>query len=180
MPSDFTVDWASPASDPYDTPGGKNVAYTIKLKEDGQNRNVMLAQKPDTPAPFPGQSLFGEVISKEKRNGQGTYWKFQKAQRDGGNYNAKKQDKPFERQPTPPGDAAAMRRCHSQEMAIATLRLAAELGVTEKVAPGIEDVNGLLRSVKALTDRYEDDIQTAVASALLSVDDAQRRSEDGF
>jgi hypothetical protein len=104
MRSDFTVDWASPASDPYDTPGGKNVAYTIKLKEDGQNRNVMLAQKPETPAPFTGQTLFGEIISKDKRNGQGSYWKFQKAQREGGggqrqNNSSKGKDEAYKADP---------------------------------------------------------------------------------
>jgi hypothetical protein len=80
MSQEYTIDWASPASDPWDNGhGSTNVTYTIKLASDQAKRNVRVNQRPETPAPFVGQQLYGDVVQKEGKNGP--YFKFEKKQR---------------------------------------------------------------------------------------------------
>lgn len=67
-------------------------------------------------------------------------------------------------------------RQHSQTAAISALEVAMGVGI-QKPPESLEEFLKLVRRTSDFLDR---DVETTVANRALSVDDAQRRSEDGF
>jgi hypothetical protein len=154
-------EWAPP-----DDPTKRTIYWSFRAQ--GVDKVCEIGRKP-------GNDLqVGESFEATSREDRGKL-KLKRVQQNFG--GGKKQDAPWPRQPTPPEDAARMLRCHSQDMAIEALKLAAELGVAEKVAPGVQDVAGLVQVIQTLADRFDSDVEVAVANASMSEDDAARRSE---
>lgn len=66
---------------------GPMVDYTLDVESEKGKGRAVLTQKPETPEPLPGQTIFGDIVPEEipKRDGTTfTKYKLKKAQRDEG------------------------------------------------------------------------------------------------
>lgn len=89
MPSDMTISKVG-ASRTFETQHGKFVSYRIELEGHGE---AELVQKPETPVPAIGQSIFAELVPGK----EGFPPKVKKAQKQGGGSWAGKSDSPDQR-----------------------------------------------------------------------------------
>jgi hypothetical protein len=145
VPEDMTISKVG-ASRTFSTQHGEFVSYRIELEGPGE---AELVQKPTTPVPEVGQSVFGELVPGK----EGFPPKLKKAQQAKGSWSPSKRD---------PAEVKAIQRQHSQEMALRAVNIALAHGVIP-AADLADDSRQFFQIVKDAADYFDKDIANGKA-----------------
>lgn len=81
MPAEYVVLTAERSKGDPDTHG--NISYWVEVQNGDDSTRALLVQKPETPQPEPGVSLYGHLEELTSKRGN-TYFRFRKDQREDG------------------------------------------------------------------------------------------------